>query len=239
MNIEYRKISEVRRNKDDDRTTVVIKTDALDTYNTVIDPAGGDLSGYNHNPVVLFNHDPGFIVGRSNVRYQDGKLIAEMADDDWDKDDPEAMRILNKVKNKFINMASIGFGYKDEDVTEDEADGKKFLRINKWKLMEWSWVTMAADPGALVISRSAERDLHDRLDEIQNKLEKLADRKFIEELLTVPSDETDSEEPQSEDSPQSETPSEEETVVRETPTVDPAMISQIIERTIKQKLGKA
>lgn len=231
MNIEYRGVNQIRRNKDDNRTTVVINSDALDTYGTVIDPEGVDLSGYMKNPVVLINHNPDKPIGTSNVRLQDGRLIADMGDDDWDNEDEDAMLWRGKVKKGIVRMASIGFRYKDKDMMEDQDEnGNKFFRITKSTLMEWSWVTMGANPEAMVLSRNYkafEADVHERLDKIEERIGKLADRSFIEELVA-----TSKPEESGVAMPAKEEPA------RSNPAYDPAQLTQMITQTIKKQLGK-
>lgn len=188
MNYELRATNEIRQSADGSRTTVIINTDRMDSYRTVIVPEGGQLEDYKRNPVVLFNHDTRNVVGKSTIRLQDGRLIAEMGDDDWDNDDPEAMRIKNKVKKGIIRGASIGFNYMDEDVTQEEDERGTFYRINKWHLMEWSYATIPSNKDAVVTQRAQKlaemADIHERLDEIESKIGKLADRQYIESLLS-------------------------------------------------------
>lgn len=188
MNFELRATNEIRQNADGTRTTVIINTDRLDSYRTVIVPEGGNLEEYKRNPVVLFNHDTYNVLGKSSIRLQDGRLIAEMGDDDWDDDDPEAMRIKKKVKKGIIRGASIGFNYADEDVSEEEDERGTYYRINKWNLMEWSYVTIPSNKDALVTQRQEKlaelADIHQRLDEIESKIGNLADREYIMTLLS-------------------------------------------------------
>lgn len=231
MNFELRATNEIRQSSDGSRTTVIINTDRLDSYRTVIVPEGGNLDEYKRNPVVLFNHDTFNVVGTSSVRMQDGRLIAEMGDDNWDDDDPEAMRIKNKVKKGIIRGASIGFNYSDEDVTEEEDERGMFYRINKWNLMEWSYVTIPSNKDALVTQRMQKalemKEIHERLDEIESKIGKLADREHIQSLLAnhVP------------EAPAEPEPTEEQPA-GQSRAMSGADIEAIIKRTINRKLGK-
>ncbi len=55
--------AEVREGSDGQSRTWVINTESLDTYRTIIDPAGGDLTRYERNPVVLIGHDRTLVAG--------------------------------------------------------------------------------------------------------------------------------------------------------------------------------
>lgn len=227
---EYRAINEIRRNKDDNRTTVVINSDALDRHGTVIVPDGVETKNYERNPVVLINHDRNRVAGTSSIRLQDGKLITEMNDDDWDKDDPDAMLWRGKVKKGIVRMASMGFNYNEKDVEEVEReDGTRFFRILKSELLEWSWVTIGSNPEALVQRNlEIETEINERLDKIEEKIGKLADRTFIQELIANSIPEKPVELKPIQDKP-----------IRQTPVYDPAQISELVKKNINQILGKA
>jgi HK97 family phage prohead protease len=190
--ITFRSTTELRQNKDGDTTIAVINSKSLDRHGTVIDPAGVSLANYNRNPVFLINHDYGILAGNgANVRYQDDKLIAEVPDDAWDKEDPDVMKWYRKVKSGKMKMTSIGFTYDYDDVEEEERlgeDGKSYRVpvIRKSELLEFSFVTVGSNPDALVLQRTAHersldvlKSLEEKVDEYISKIDKLADRDFI------------------------------------------------------------
>lgn len=233
-----RTTNEIRQNADNTRTTVIINTLAKDTYRTVIDPNGADLSRYQKNPVFLINHDQRLLAGNgANVRIQNNQIIAEVDDSAWDLEDSEIKRYYEKVKRGIMRMASIGFDYDSKDVTEEtDEEGGKFWRINKWQLTEWSFVAIGSNPDALVTQRNAGNeiqqsvlDLHTRLDEIELRIGKLPEREYINQLL---SDANRQPEPTPEPTPTLE-------VVQPVRTFDPALIREMVEKSTKQALGKA
>ena len=141
-----------------ERTTVTINTVEEDRHGTVIEPAGADLSQYHRNPVVLINHDYDLLAGRSSVSLSGGQLVASQTDADWDLDDPSIERWYKKLKRGFLRAASIGFmatrverELRDSTGPDDWTNRRH--RIVEWALLEWSYVTVPSNPGALVTAR--------------------------------------------------------------------------------------
>jgi HK97 family phage prohead protease len=167
--------AEIRRSSDDKRTVVKINTAERDTYNTVIEPQGGDISRYMRNPVVLINHDYNMPVTKtSSLNLTDTGWVATTEDDDWDKDDPEAMRWFRKVKSGLVKGASINFI--PNKVERDDADPDDvFYRITRWELLEWSYVSVQANPSTVVSQRSVALELDSRVAEIETRLNKRFD----------------------------------------------------------------
>ena len=142
----------------DERTTVTINTVEEDRHGTVIEPSGADLSQYHRNPVVLINHDYDLLAAHSAVTLSDGRLVAQQTDADWDLDDPAIARWHRKLKKGLLRAASIGFmatrverELRDPDGPDDWTNRR--YRIVEWVLLEWSYVTVPSNPGALVTAR--------------------------------------------------------------------------------------
>jgi HK97 family phage prohead protease len=113
---------------------------------------GGVFDAYLRNPVILWGHDQHSLpIGRTTaLRFQDGVLKADF---EFLPDDPMAERVRNAWDRGFVRAASISF----MPLEVDESDrSKPFGVISKWELLEWSLVTVPADPDAL---RTAEREL--------------------------------------------------------------------------------
>ena len=89
----------------------VISSEAEDTYETIFLSDGWELDRYRNNPVVTYQHndwspDPDMVIGTSEVRVEDKKLIAVLTFES--KEDNElAEKILRKVKNGTLRGASI------------------------------------------------------------------------------------------------------------------------------------
>ena len=97
---------------------------------------------------VLFNHDRDKIVGRmENIDFQDGKGYADIVFDD----DDDAQKIKHKVESGSLRGVSVG--YMREQVTE-VSSGEIYMGrfegpcevVDKWELLEFSLVSIPADP---------------------------------------------------------------------------------------------
>ena len=103
--LECRAVDEERRTAD-----FVASTDVVDSYDEVIDQASWRLDDYVRNPVVLFAHksrelpigksiETGVVQNKLQIRVQ--FATAEM--------NPEAERVYQMVRGKFLNAVSVGF----------------------------------------------------------------------------------------------------------------------------------
>lgn len=115
---------------------------------------GGDFSNYKKNPVVLWNHDDGsplmggtgsagLPVGRT-LRIglnEDEKIEAEF---EFLKGDPFAARVENAWNQGFLQAASIRWLPLE---TRELENGD--ILSEKWDMLEWSIVTIPADPDTL------------------------------------------------------------------------------------------
>ncbi len=161
----YRNVStEIRRSSDDAKTTIIINTDDEDSYDTIIDPIGCRLQRYSSNPIVLINHNYSLIAGTSSVALRNGKLQAEMSDEDWDLEDAEIVKYYRKVKRQIMKAASVGFRWFDYKV--EKRREKDIIRFTDWELLEWSFVTVGANPMALVENNR----MFNELQKLQNEL---------------------------------------------------------------------
>jgi uncharacterized protein len=135
---------------------VVISTDEVDRYRSVINQDGWQLEQYRANPVVLWMHDYGTpaIARTAKVEVDDKRLVAEPVF-------PErgtyalADTVHDLVRGGFINAASVGWSA-DEWTYDEELGGMRFIRQT---LMEWSFVTVPGNAGALVEARALGIDI--------------------------------------------------------------------------------
>ena len=141
----------VRRSTvDSKRRSVVIA--ANDKARTVpeIDLAGLQFDNYRRNPVVMWAHDftgrspsGGLPIGRtlSIERTPDGGITAEF---EFLEDDPFAQRIRNAWDRGFLQAASIS--WLPVETRPAQGGGVRDIRS---ELLEWSIVSVPADPDAL------------------------------------------------------------------------------------------
>jgi len=102
---------------------------------------GIDLTRFNSNPVMLFEHNPEKVIGRwQDIRKEENKLTAIP---EFDTEDTEALSISGKVERGFLNGASIGIIVKDYKEVKDE------IIVTKSELFEASIVSIPSDSGAI------------------------------------------------------------------------------------------
>jgi len=163
---------DVNKEFNDNERSVVhyITTTTKDRYGDIVNPMGADLSNYEKNPIVLFNHNPNWVIAKSLWRKneKDGILAkTKFASIDFASD------IYQLYKEGVMNAWSIGF-IPDWQEAVDLENGYLF---NKWELVEYSAVSIPANPDAITIGRSIVKSyegikLIEEL-EFKNKIEEL------------------------------------------------------------------
>jgi len=142
---------------EENKKTFVLTDESLNSLGFWIRTAGGDLTQFKKNPVMLWAHmrvwkgtdDEVLPIGRwvNVMKTQSGQIVAEPV---FDEKDEFAVKIKNKVDGDFLKMASIGIR-----VIETSAD-PKYLKpgqtretITKWKLVEASICDIGRNDNAL------------------------------------------------------------------------------------------
>lgn len=224
--------AEIRMASDGERTTVQVMTEDIARDGMVLRADGVDTSAYMSNPVVLWNHgqDPqrGAIPIARTVDMQrvDGGIRATV---EWD-DDAFSQEIKRKVKNGFLSAVSIG--WRTEDSEQQEIDGRSVPVVTEADMTEFSFVSVPADAGALVVQRSRD-DLESLLRSVVRE-EVRALKTTIRDAATAATPRTDPEPPAtaegSAEVQRDDTPDEE--------TLDADDLVRKIDRIINRKLGK-
>jgi len=137
------------------RVTSVISTGDIARDGMIIDPEGWDFTNYDKNPVVLWMHDDGAPpMARTIEHLAAGDALIGRAE--FDGEDPLAQTIFRKIARGFINATSVRWHPKRIELRE--INGTQVMAFVEQELLEWSFVTIPADPKALIIrsdSRSA------------------------------------------------------------------------------------
>lgn len=137
-------------NEEERTAEFVISTEAVDSYGTVFKADGWDLSRYNSNPVVTYQHedwssDPDMVIGTSEVRIEGKQLIAKVYFENGE-DNRVAEKVYKKVKNKILRGASIRFGAAEGHYgMEEDGEDPKVLYFTRQVLMAWSIVVVPSN----------------------------------------------------------------------------------------------
>lgn len=131
----------------------VISSEAVDSYGTVFKMDGWDLTRYQKNPIVCYQHrshsnDPDDLIGTSEV-FRDGDLlIGRVTFEDADTN-PKAEKVFKKIKAGTLKMASVGAIIGEADFgDETRGEDPNILYFTKQELFEWSIVSVGANPDA-------------------------------------------------------------------------------------------
>lgn len=133
--------------KDTGTFEVVVTSENVDRYNEVVQQAGLDTTHYMQNPVVLWGHDHNNIIGVCTelTKRSDGKTVAKGKFAPTD----EGQEKRKLYEEGFLKATSIGF-------IEKEREGNL---ITKSELIEFSFVSVPANPYALSLALQHERSI--------------------------------------------------------------------------------
>jgi len=220
--------AEIRMASDGERTTVQVMTEDLARDGMMIRAEGVDTEDYMRNPVVLWNHgtDPqrGAVPIARTVDMQrvDGGIRATV---EWD-DDPFSQEIKRKVKRGFLSAVSLGWRTEESEV--QEVEGRSVPVVTEADMTEFSFVSVPADAGALVVQRS-----RDDLESLVRSAVR-EEMKTFRTAATAATPRTETERPATADGSaevqRDDTPDED---------LDADTLVRIIDRIINRKLGKA
>jgi HK97 family phage prohead protease len=122
--------------------TFVLSDATIDRFGDVVDPKGWVLDYFHKNPIALFNHDKGFVIGTwTNVRLgNDLRADLELAAEGTS---PRIDEISRLIKANVLRAVSVGFRpLEDEPINAKDPWGG--TRYNKQELVECSVVAVPA-----------------------------------------------------------------------------------------------
>lgn len=128
---------------------MVVSDATPDRVGDVMVPAGCDWTDFRGNPIVLAQHNPDHPVGTAQIKIRGGRIEA-LIDFAPESISAKADEYCGLYKAGVMTAASVGF-----DPIESEPIGSGGRRYTKWTLLEISLVSVAANPSATVIERSA------------------------------------------------------------------------------------
>lgn len=128
----------------------VLSDETVDRYGDVIKLSGWRLANFKRNPIVLFNHDNDFPIGRwENVRIEGGALRAKYAAAARGTS-PRIDEINNLREQGILKATSVGF----KPVKAEPRAGGIGLSYEEQELLECSIVSVPANPNALHVAKS-------------------------------------------------------------------------------------
>lgn len=131
--------------------TFILLDGSVTTYGFRVLVDGVDMSQFERNPVMFYNHDTyNLPIGTwSNIRKENGQILAD-ANFDYADTDPEVQRIIGKVERDIIKMTSVGLS---DNVWSDDAiykiEGQKLATVTKSRLREASIAALGANHNAI------------------------------------------------------------------------------------------
>jgi HK97 family phage prohead protease len=146
---------------------VIISTAALARDGHILVPQGGRLDNYRANPIVLWSHDPDKPVANAETVDVGADQITARVRFAPLGISHKADEIRGLVKAGVVRAVSVGF----DPVEMEPIDPKKprgGQRIFVWELMEFSFVSVPSDTGAVVTARSIGDDMDIRAETDQD-----------------------------------------------------------------------
>lgn len=135
---------------------VRISNEKLNSYKTWVSTAGMDIGQFERNPVLLYMHNRGQVIGVvKDLKVEGDELTGELAFD-------EATDLSKQCKKQWefgsLRMVSVGI---DIVETSDEAhllkEGQAYPTITKSKLTEVSVVDIGANDDAIVLMKDGDK----------------------------------------------------------------------------------
>jgi hypothetical protein len=148
----------------DGRVSAIISTEDIGRDGAIVRTAGWDFRSFMRNPVVLYAHSDspgsgvfggggptaGLPIARSQRPVVSGKQVTASAD--FDMEDEFAVRLFGKIQRGFVNATSVR--WLPLKVTREtkkiEGEDREVVVFEKQELLEWSFVSVPADPKALI-----------------------------------------------------------------------------------------
>ena len=152
---------------------VLCDSETINSYGFKTDVKGINLSRFEKNPVMLYQHNPHTVIGRwEDIKIEGGQLSATPV---FDMEDPEAAEIARKVEQGFIKGCSMGI------VIKQMTRSKGIDTATESVLLEASIVSIPADENALVVYDSEDKQNQLSINDF-NKLFYIMEKKEKPEL---------------------------------------------------------
>lgn len=140
---------------------VRITNDSLNSYGTRVLTAGMNVEQYQRNPVLLYMHERGNVIGYvKDLKVEDGEVTGELM-----FDEASELSVRCKKQYEFGSLKMVSAGLNILETSEDPellVQGQTSPTVTKSKLFEVSLVDIGANDDAIVLRRTARRLLSAR-----------------------------------------------------------------------------
>lgn len=137
---------------------VRISDESVNCYGTRVLTSGIDLTQYQRNPVLLYMHERGKVVGLvKNLEVKDGELLGELV---FDKASPLSVQLEKQYQFGSLRMVSAEF--RILETSGDKAlmmEGQTYETVTRSELFEVSAVDIGGNDNALVLSDKAGNEI--------------------------------------------------------------------------------
>lgn len=135
---------------------VRISNDSLNSYGTRVLTAGMSVEQYNRNPVLLYMHERGQVIGYvKDLRVEDNEVSGELV-----FDEASELSIRCKKQYEFGSLRMVSCGLDILELSEDKellVEGQTRPTISRSKLFEVSLVDIGANDDAIVMQKDGKR----------------------------------------------------------------------------------
>ncbi|TPN45310.1 hypothetical protein FJ976_24050 [Mesorhizobium sp. B1-1-9] len=144
----------------------VVSTGEVDRMGDIIDQAGIKLDAFRRSPTVLWQHDADHPIAKAlSVGIEGGKLVALVQFPEAGTS-VKADEVYGLIKAGVVNSTSIGF-MPLKSVPIDQGKPYGGQRFTSIEMLEFSFVSVPANAGALITGRSASKT--PRLDDARRR----------------------------------------------------------------------
>jgi len=135
---------------------VCITTDRLNSYGTRVLTSGMDISQYERNPVLLYMHQRGNVIGYvKDLQVEGNALSGELV---FDEASEQSVRCKKQYEFGSLRMVSCGLDILElSDSPADIVLGQTRPTISKSKLFEVSLVDIGANDDAIVMQKDGKK----------------------------------------------------------------------------------
>ena len=169
---------------------VRITNDSLNSYGTRVLTAGMNVEQYQRNPVLLYMHERGNVIGYvKDLKVEDGEVTGELM-----FDEASELSVRCKKQYEFGSLKMVSAGLDILETSEDPellVQGQTSPTVTKSKLFEVSLVDIGANDDAIVLQKDGKRitlgkDSECPLPMLNNNNQKQMEQKQIALQLGLP-----------------------------------------------------